>query len=328
MRLGYKLMSEETGPRELVINAARAEEAGFDFAAISDHFLPWAEAQGHAPFIWSVLGSIASLTEQIGLMTAVTCPSFRYHPAIVAQAAATVSLLAGSRFRLGLGSGERLNEHVVGGGWPSVSVRQKRLEEAIDIIRMLLEGGICSYRGLHFELERARLFDLPDERPRILVAAGGPHAARIAATRGDGLMATQPRRELVEAYTGAGGDGPRCVEISLCWAESTEAAVATMLRYARWSPLDWRVLPELETPDSFDAASRSVRPNDLTDIAHGPEVGRYLGAIGPYLEAGYDELVLHQIGPEQEGFLRFFEHELAPALRRHAPDAERHRMRA
>src|SRR5262245_16185915 len=202
MRLGYKLMSEELGPSELVANAVRAEEAGFDVAAISDHYSPWIDEEGHAPFIWSVLGGIAVATEEIALMTAVTCPSFRYHPAVVAQAAATMSVLAGPRFRLGLGSGERLNEHVIGGGWPSPAVRQERFEEAIDVIRMLFEadGEERSHSGLHFEIDRARLFDRPERPPAILVAAGGPRAARIAAEKGDGLIATEPRAEITQAY--------------------------------------------------------------------------------------------------------------------------------
>src|SRR5262245_33198442 len=209
MRLGYKLMSEELGPRDLIANAVRAEEVGFELAAISDHYSPWLEEEGHAPFIWSVLSGIAVATEEIALMTAVTCPTFRYHPAVVAQAAATMSLIAGPRFRLGLGSGERLNEHVIGGGWPAPSVRQERFEEAIDVIRMLFEadGGDCSHCGVHFEIDRARLFD---------------------------------RRN---------------------------------------------VLPELATTRAFAAVSEGVTRDDLKQTPHGPDVERYVDAIGPYLEA-------------------------------------------
>jgi G6PDH family F420-dependent oxidoreductase len=315
MRLGYKLMSEELGPRELVANAVRAEELGFQLAAISDHYFPWLEEEGHAPFIWSVLGAIATATERIELMTAVTCPTLRYHPAVVAQAAATVSVMAGRRFRLGLGSGEQLNEHVIGGGWPAPAVRQQRLEEAIDVIRLLFSGETCSHRGEYFELDRARIFDLPDEPPPIVVAAGGPRAARIAGEKADGLIATEPRRDLVDAYRGGGGQGARCVEIGLCWAEKADAALDTMHRYARWTKLDWSVLPELATPRAFDAASQSVKRSDLREIPHGPDLETYVDAIEPYLEAGFDELILHQIGPEQDGFLQFFASELGPALR-------------
>src|SRR5262245_59997851 len=320
MRLGYKLMSEELGPRELIANAVRAEEVGFEFAAISDHYSPWIEVEGHAPFIWSVLGGIAVATEEIALMTAVTCPTFRYHPAVVAQAAATMSLLAGPRFRLGLGSGERLNEHVIGGGWPSPCVRQERFEEAIDVIRMLFaaDGEDRSHCGVHFEIDRARLFDRPEPPPPILVAAGGPRAARIAAQKGDGLIATEPSRRITEAYRGAGGKGPRCAEIALCWAESDEDALDTMHRYARWTRFDWTVLPELATTRAFEAVSRAVSREDLKETPHGPDVERHVDAIRPYLDAGFDELILHQIGPEQDGFLNFFAGELRTALRESA----------
>lgn len=316
MQVGYKLMSEEVGPSQLVENAARAEDADFDFAAISDHYFPWLDEQAHAPFIWSVLGSIASTTERIGLLTAVTCPIFRYHPAIVAQAAATVGVMADGRFRLGLGSGERLNEHVIGGGWPSVDVRQERLEEAIDIIRLLFSGEMCSYRGAYFELDDARLFDLPETPLEIVLAAGGPRAARLAGEKADGLVTTEPSEGLVEAYREAGGKGPRYAEISLCWAESEDEAVETMYRFSRWSGFGWSVLPELATPSAFHSVAKSVRPEDVAEKSpHGPAVEDYVAAVAPYVEAGYDHLILHQIGPDQTGFFRFFDRELRSALR-------------
>jgi G6PDH family F420-dependent oxidoreductase len=324
MRLGYKLMSEELGPRELISNAVRAEEVGFDLAAISDHYSPWLEAEGHAPFIWSVLGGIAMATDEIDLMTAVTCPTFRYHPAVVAQAAATVSLLSGARFRLGLGSGERLNEHVIGGGWPAPSVRQERFEEAIDVIRMLFEtsGEDCSHSGIHFELDRARLFDRPEDPPPILVAAGGPRAARIAAQKGDGLIAAEPSRKITDTYRDAGGDGPRCAEIGMCWAESEDEALEILHRYGRWRGFGWHVLPELATTRAFEEVSEGVTREDLRETPHGPDVECYVDAFRPYIEAGFDELILHQIGPAQDGFLNFFAGELQSALREcaHAHD--------
>lgn len=314
-KLGYKLMSEELGPRDLVTCAVRAEEAGFAFASISDHFFPWLEEQGHAPFIWSVLGSIATATERLELMTGVTCPTLRYHPAIIAQASATVSLLCEGRFRLGLGSGERLNEHIIGGGWPSVALRQEMLDEAIDIIRLLYQGKTCSYAGHHLQLESARLFDLTEPSPQILVAAGGPRAARLAAEKGDGLIASETDPALVEAYREAGGSGPRYVELSMCWAESAVDAVQTMHHYARWGGLGWSVLPELAMPAAFDAASKSVRPDDLArHTPHGPDPARYVEAIAEAIDAGFDHLVLHQIGRDQSGFMKFFEHALQPAL--------------
>jgi G6PDH family F420-dependent oxidoreductase len=236
--------------------------------------------------------------------------------------------MAGARFRLGLGSGERLNEHVIGGGWPAPSVRQERFAEAIDVIRLLFEndGEDCSFSGIHFELDRARLFDRPEQPTQILVAAGGPRAARIAAEKADGLIATEPSREITSAYRAAGGEGARCAEVALCWAESEDEALDTMHRYARWSQFDWDVLAELATTRAFEAASKGVEREDLEDVPHGPDLERYVDAIRPYVEAGFDELILHQIGPEQDGFLNFFAGELATALRESdAHDARRSR---
>jgi alkanesulfonate monooxygenase SsuD/methylene tetrahydromethanopterin reductase-like flavin-dependent oxidoreductase (luciferase family) len=214
LKLGYKLMSEEHGPAELVANARRAEQAGFDFAAISDHFFPWIEEQGHAPLAWTVLGAIANATTRLGLMTAVTCPTMRYHPAIVAQGAATLGLLSNNRFSLGLGSGERLNEHVVGMGWPGIAERHARFGEAVDIIKGLLAGNLQNYMGKYLKLENARLYDRPQRPPPIVIAAGGPKAARFAAEKGCGLMATEARADLIDAFRGAGGAGPRYAEVA------------------------------------------------------------------------------------------------------------------
>src|ERR1700731_1718722 len=205
IKLGYKLMSEEHGPTDLVRNANRAEQAGFDFAAISDHFFPWVEEQGHSPFAWSVLGAVANATRHIGLMTAVTCPIMRYHPAIIAQGAATLGLLSDNRFTLGLGAGERLNEHVVGEGWPGRGEGHERLSEAVDIIQGLLAGTLTNYRGNYFRLDDARLFDRPDIKPAVAIAAGGSKAARFAGRKGDALIVTEPRAELTEAFVSAGG---------------------------------------------------------------------------------------------------------------------------
>src|SRR5690606_18475169 len=224
VRLGYKLMSEEHGPRALVQNAERAEAAGFDFAAISDHFFPWLEEQGHAPFAWAVLGGIAQATTRLDLMTAVTCPIMRYHPAVVAQAAATIGSMSEGRFSLGLGSGERLNEHVIGEGWPGTGERHERFSEALDIIQGLLSGELKNYSGAWFDLDDAQLYDRPEVKPAVVVAAGGPQAARLAGQKGDALIVTDPDPELIEAYRSAGGEGPRYAEVALCYAESEAAA--------------------------------------------------------------------------------------------------------
>jgi G6PDH family F420-dependent oxidoreductase len=319
IRLGYKLMTEEHGPGDLVRNAALAEQAGFDFAAISDHFSPWLEEQGHAPFAWSVLGAVAGATRRLGLMTAVTCPIMRYHPAIVAQAAGTIALLSGNRFTLGLGAGERLNEHVVGAGWPGLGERHERLSEAIDIIRGLLDGTVTNHRGRHFRLDHARLFDRPESRPDIAVAAGGPATARLAGRKGDALMATEPRIDLVQAFVSAGGHGPRYAEVALCYAEREDDARQTAHRFFRWSLGGWPVLAELADTAGFAAASRHVTPESMAEaISCGPSPDRHLEAISRYLQAGFDHIVLVQIGPHQRGFIEFFERALAPALRRRA----------
>jgi G6PDH family F420-dependent oxidoreductase len=317
LRFGYKLMSEEHGPRALVENARRAEQLGFDFVAISDHFFPWLEAQGHSPFAWSVLGAIASQTERIGIATAVTCPTFRYHPAIVAQAAATLAVLAEGRFTLGLGSGELLNEHVVAPRWPSIGVRHEMLREAIEIIRKLFDGELHSFRGEHFELEEARLYDVPGEPPAILVAAGGRQAATLAAESGDGLIATQPDAQLVRAYRDAGGAGPCYAEASLCYAADEEQAEKTLLETHRFGVLDWNVLPELPGPESFEAATRTARAEDLTDSTPvGPDVERHVESLRKYVEAGFDHVVVTPIGPDQDAFFGFWESELRPRLDR------------
>jgi G6PDH family F420-dependent oxidoreductase len=320
IRLGYKLMSEEHGPGDLVRNAARAEQAGFDFAAISDHFSPWLEEQGHAPLAWSVLGAIAHATERIGLMTAVTCPIMRYHPAIIAQGAATLGLLSDDRFTLALGAGERLNEHVVGEGWPGRGERHERLAEATEIIQGLLAGELTNYRGKYFRLDHARLFDRPEVKPAVVIAAGGAEAARLAGRNGDGLIVTEPRPDLIEAFEAAGGSGPRYAEVALCYAEREQDAQETAHHYFRWSVTGWPVQAELPDTEGFAAASKHVTPELVAkSVSCGPSPDRHLEAIDRFIRAGYDHVILVQVGPDQEGFFDLFERELAPALRDRAP---------
>ena len=314
LKLGYKLMSEEHGPKDLVENARRAEAAGFDFAAISDHFSPWIEEQGHSPLAWSVLGAIANATERLGLMTAVTCPTTRYHPAIIAQGAATMALLSNDRFTLGLGSGERLNEHVVGTGWPGIAERHERFEEAIDIVQGLLAGEMTNYRGKHLQLENARLYDRPKTKPPVVLAAGGPRSAKLAGEKGDGLMATEPRKELVDAY---GGKGPRYCEVAMCWDKSEDKAREAAHKYFRWSLTGWPVQAELPDTKAFEAASQYISPKTVAEkISCGPSVEHHLEAIGKFVKAGFDHIILVQIGPDQDYFLDRFQKELAPALRK------------
>lgn len=314
-KFGYKLMSEEHGPLDLVRNAARAEEVGFDFVAISDHFHPWLSSQGHSPAAWTVLGAIAARTQRVGLVTAVTCPTLRYHPATVAQSAATLALMSGDRFTLGLGTGENLNEHVIGAGWPSPRERQDMLDEAIDVIRELWRGEEVSHHGNYFDVDRAKLWDCPSTAPGLAIAAGGPRAARLAGEKGAGLFATEPKSELVDAWKQAGGKGARYAEVGLCWARSEAEAVKIARERMSFSALGWHVMPELPTPQTFEAAVQSVREEDMAEkVACGPDPERHVASVRKYLDAGFDHVVLLGAGPDQDGFLSFWNKELKPRL--------------
>ncbi len=316
MQIGFKLMAEAYEPKELVRQAVRAEEAGFDFVEISDHYHPWLYSQEHSPFAWSVLAAAAASTERIRLATGVTCPSMRYHPAIVAQAAATTQLLADGRFVLGVGSGERLNEHVIGGGWPSVDVRQAMLREALEIIRLLWSGGYQSYEGKHLQLSDARVFDLPETLPPIIVASGGDQASALAAELGDGMFATEPLPELIAAYSDAGGNGPRYCEVPLAYAETVEAAVESAHSLFRFGQLGWKVMAELPNPINFEAAAAHVTTDTMRESAAcGPDIERHVEVFEQFREAGYDHLALISAGPDVDAFLAFFESELRDRLR-------------
>jgi G6PDH family F420-dependent oxidoreductase len=249
-------------------------------------------------------------------MTAVTCPMFRYHPAIIAQGAATLGLLSDDRFVLGLGAGERLNEHVIGAGWPGLAERHDRFAEALDVIQGLLKGDLHNYRGHYYRLDHTRLFDRPSHKPAVIVAAGGPEAARLAAHKGDGLIATEAKPELVKAYRDAGGKGPCYAEVTLCWAASEEEAKRTAHHFFRWSVTGWPVQAELPTTESFAAATKHVTPEAVAEqVSCGPDAAKHLQALDKYVQAGFDHLILNQVGPDQAGFLGFFERELASALR-------------
>jgi G6PDH family F420-dependent oxidoreductase len=315
MKIGYKLASEGFGPKELVRQAQLAEKAGFDFVEISDHFHPWLDEQGHSPFAWTVLGAIAASTDTIELATGVTCPTVRYHPAIIAQAAATLGLLSDDRFTLGIGSGERLNEHVVGRGFPAVAHRHEMLREALEIIQLLWQGGYQSYEGKHLQLEDAQVFDLPDKLPTIAVAASGGPSARLAAEFGGGLFVTEPKSSIIEKYVEAGGSGPRYAEVPLAWAPTVDEAVAAAHSTSRWAVTGWKVMSELPNPVNFDAASATVREEDILEqFACGPDAGIHLAAIKEYADAGFDHLVLQNAGPDPDGFIKFYERELASEL--------------
>ncbi|MFF5180856.1 TIGR03557 family F420-dependent LLM class oxidoreductase [Micromonospora sp. NPDC000316] len=316
MRIGYKLASEGFGPQEIIRQAVRAEQAGFDFVEMSDHFHPWLDAQGHSSFTWSVLGAIAARTTTLGLATGVTCPTVRYHPAIIAQAAATMALISDGRFTLGVGAGERLNEHVVGQGFPSVRGRHERLREALEIIRLLWQGGYQSYEGRHLHLEDARIFDLPDTPPVIAVAASGEGSVQLAAELGDGLFATEPEARLVELYRHAGGMGPRYAEVPLAWATDEQQAVQAVWQTSRWMVTGWKVMSELPNPVNFDAASRHVEEKHIRELfAVGPDPEPHVAKVRSYVDAGFDHIVLQNAGGDPDGFLDFFADDLSGRLR-------------
>ncbi|MGW4462584.1 TIGR03557 family F420-dependent LLM class oxidoreductase [Micromonospora sp. NPDC004704] len=316
MQIGYKLSSEAFGPEEIIRQAIRAEEVGFDFVEMSDHYHPWLDVQGHSSFTWTVLGAVAARTRTVGLVTGVTCPTMRYHPAIIAQAAATLAIVSGNRFTLGVGAGERLNEHVVGLGFPSVRGRHERLREALEIINLLWSGGYHSYEGKHLQLEDARVFDLPETLPLIAVAASGPASAKIAGELGTALFAVEPQAEIVEHYRRAGGDGPRYAEVNLAWATDEQQAVQAALTSSRWAVTGWKVMSELPNPVNFDAASKWVKEDDIRrQFTVGPDPEAHVRAVQGYLDAGYDRLVLLNAGPDPDGFLDFFERDLADRIR-------------
>jgi G6PDH family F420-dependent oxidoreductase len=313
---GYTLSSEEHAPADLVRHAVRAEAAGFDFASISDHYHPWVTAQGHSPFVWSVLGAIATDTATLPVGVGVSCPIVRVHPAIVAQAAATTSLLFEGRFFLGVGTGEALNEHIVGERWPPPAVRLEMLEEAVMILRALFSGETVEHRGTHYEVENARLFDPPAETLPIVVSGFGPDAAALAGRIGDGYWGSAPERELLERFEAEGGRGPRYAQLNLCWAPSEADARRTVHETWPNTAVPGQLSQDLPTWTHFEQATQIVTEDDATkSVPCGPDiVDDLVKSVHEYVEAGYDHLYFHQIGHDQEGLFDFWESELRGAL--------------
>jgi coenzyme F420-dependent glucose-6-phosphate dehydrogenase len=316
LEIGYTLSSEEFGPNDLVGLAAGAEEAGFTFALISDHFHPWIQRQGHSPFVWGVIGGVAQATKDLRLGTGVTCPIMRIHPAIVAQAAATAACMMPGRFFLGVGSGEALNEHIVGRHWPPADVRLEMLEEAVSVLRLLWEGGLTSHRGTHFTVENARIYDVPEETPPIMMAGAGERSAALAARIADGYIGTSPDAEVLEAFEKEGGaDKPRYGQLTVCWAEDKEQARKTA---AEWWPnkaIQGELGQELPLPRHFEQAAGMVEEQEVDEaMPTGPDPEEYLEAVLAYAAAGYDHVYFHQVGPKQEGFIRFCEREVLPKI--------------
>jgi coenzyme F420-dependent glucose-6-phosphate dehydrogenase len=314
--LGYSLSSEEHGPLDLVRFTKAAEDAGFTFALISDHYHPWVDSQGNSPFVWSVIGGIAQATERIRLGTGVTCPLIRIHPAIIAQAAATSEAMMPGRFFLGVGTGENLNEHILGAKWPAPDERLEMLEEAVEVIRLLWQGGYQTHRGKHYTVEQARIYTLPERLPEIVVAAAQPNAAELAGRIGDGFVGVAPDEELIQTFEQNGGTGkPRYGHLTVCWAESEDEA--KRIAHENWpnAGLEGPLSQELALPAHFEAAAEMVEPDDLAEaMPLGPDPDRYLDEIKAFEDAGYDHVYIHHVGPDQDGFIQFAERELMPKL--------------
>lgn len=314
LRLGYWLSSEEHGPNELVRNAVRAEEVGFELAGLSDHFHPWVPAQSNSPFVWAVLGGIAHATQELQVVTGVTAPIIRLHPAIAAHAAATAAVMFEGRFSLGVGTGERLNEHVTGAGWPSADERREMLEEAVGIMRELWEGGMVNHRGKHYTVDQAELFTRPETPPQVIVAGSSLKSARLAGAIGDGFMGVVSSPRHVEAFEGSGGRGKRrLAQVHVCWARTNDEALDTAYRWWPNAALKGAALTELARPKHFEEVLALARPEDIVDsVALGPDPEAYVEAITTFAKAGFNEIYLHQIGPDQEGFFRFYQREVRP----------------
>jgi G6PDH family F420-dependent oxidoreductase len=315
--IGYALSSEEHPPLDLVRHAARAEQVGFSFALISDHFHPWVSRQGNSPFAWSVIGGISQVTKQLRLGTGVTCPILRYPPPLIAQAAATAACMLPGRFFLGVGTGERLNEHILGAHWPAQSVRLEMLEEAVRIIRDLWKGDVSSHHGEYFTVEDAKIYTLPQQPPPIYVAASGEDAAKAAGRIGDGFISTSPDKTLVETFRSAGGSGKPCIgQLTVCYAADPAQARRTAYEWWPEAALTGPESTELLDPPQFDQAVKVVTEDQVAKaIVCGPDPQPHIQRIQQYVEAGFDHVYVHQVGPDQEGFFTFYAQHVLPHFR-------------
>lgn len=312
---GFTLFSELNGPTDLLHQAVAAEEAGFDFLAISDHFHPWLSRHSDSPFAWSVLGAVAARTSRVELMTLVTCPFLRYHPAIVAQAAATIQILSSGRFALGLGSGENLSEHVVGRGWPPVDVRHRMLEEAIAIIRALWRGEWVTYRGEHLAVEDARIWSLPDRPPRLAVAASGKAAVRLAIPHADAVVCDEPDPAVAHGFKDAKSGGMAITQLPVAYDPDEQVALDAAHHFA-FGATGWTVMAELPNVPGFDATAALVGDDDIRGmVATGPDPGPLVERITAAVDAGFDQVSMVQVGPDRtDGFLRWWNDEVRPRL--------------
>jgi coenzyme F420-dependent glucose-6-phosphate dehydrogenase len=316
VELGIAFSSEDHPPQELVRQAHAAEQAGFGFGLISDHFHPWVDAQGHSPFVWSVIGGIAQVTERFRLGTGVTCPTIRIHPAVVAQAAATCACMLPGRFFLGVGSGENLNEHVLGDRWPLPDERLEMLEEAVEVMRLLWQGGEQTHRGKHYTVDHARIYTLPDQPVPVYVAAAQSNAAELAGRIGDGFVSTSPHKDVVKAFEQAGGKGKEKIGMMHC-AYDKDAKKGLKRAREEWPNLALKgpLGQELATPSDFEGAAQMVREEDVAESTpHGADPEPYLEQIRKYADAGFTHVYVHQIGDNQDEFLEFAAQELVPKL--------------
>jgi coenzyme F420-dependent glucose-6-phosphate dehydrogenase len=313
--IGYALSSEEFAPNDLVTFARAAEDAGFTFALISDHFHPWIDAQGQSPFVWSVLGAIAQATDRLKIGTGVTCPTMRIHPAIIAQAAATTASMMPGRFFLGVGTGENLNEHITSARWPSLEIRQEMLEEAVEVMRTLWEGGLRSYRGRYFTVENARIYTLPEEPVPIMVAAAGEASAELAGRIGDGLISTAPKHETIETFEKSGGSGLKYGQLTVCYDGDERRARKTALEQWPNAAIPGQLGQELPLPTHFEQAAKSVTEDSIAEtVVCGPDPEKHLEQIRAFTEAGFDHVYVHQVGPKQKEFIEFYAREIIPKL--------------
>jgi len=310
MRIGCFLSSEEFAPGDLVAQARRAEEAGFHALWISDHYHPWNDEQGHSALVWSTIGAISQVT-QLPLTTAVTCPTVRIHPAIVAQAAATSAVLLGGLFGLGVGSGEALNEHILGDRWPEADVRLEMLEEAVEVMRALWQGGQHSHHGRHYTVENARIYDLPEQPPPVLISGFGPKATKLAARIGEGYCTTSPDKDAIDLYRSQGGKGPVQAGTKVCFMADEDEARATAHRLWPNEALPGELAQVLPTPAHFEQACELVTP-DMLVTPVGPDIETHVASLNQYLEAGVDELFVQQIGPDQDAFFDTWAREVLP----------------
>jgi coenzyme F420-dependent glucose-6-phosphate dehydrogenase len=321
MQLGYALSSEEHRPADLVRSARRAEEAGFEFAMISDHFHPWTDRQGQSPFAWSVLGALAEATDRMAFGTGVTCPLIRYHPALVAQMAATVGSLMPGRFWLGLGTGENLNEHVYGDRWPGADERISMFREAIQIIRALWAGDLVEYDGDYYDVSRARIYTLPEEPVPIYVAGNGPKVLEAVAELADGYVGTAPKKDLIDQFDRLSGPGkPKIGQVTVCWDRDEAAARQTVMEIWPTAGISGEASQELPVPAHFEQLSKMVTEDMLArEVVCGPDARRHVEAVRKYLDAGYDHVYVHQVGANQDGMIEFYASEVLPALRSRTP---------